>query len=142
VTGAVRPTLGAIAVVLRGDLVLLVRRRNEPDAGLWGYPGGHVEPGESVREAAVRELAEETGVTARDSACLDALDRIGRDGEGRLLYHYLLVAVLCAYEDGEPVAQDDAEEARWVPVADVLSGALEMSLDVDTVLRLALSRQG
>jgi ADP-ribose pyrophosphatase YjhB (NUDIX family) len=135
-----RPKLGAIAVVLRADKVLLVRRRNKPDAGLWGYPGGHVELGETVREAAARELLEETGVVAAPGAYLDALDRITRAGDGSVLFHYLLVAVLCDFREGQAVASDDAEEARWVAVGDVLSGALEMSRDVDTVLRLALAQ--
>ena len=59
-----RPLLGAIAVVVQDGHVLLARRRKEPDAGLWGYPGGHVELGETALAAAARELLEETGVTA------------------------------------------------------------------------------
>ena len=59
-----RPKLGAIAVVVRNDHVLLARRGKEPDAGLWGFPGGHVELGETALQAAVRELREETGVEA------------------------------------------------------------------------------
>jgi len=107
------PRLGAIAVVLRGESVLLVRRGNPPDAGLWGYPGGHVEWGETALEAAARELLEETGVTATPRGYLTNLD-IHRGSEGVVLHHYLLAAVLCDYVDGTPHAADDALEAGWI----------------------------
>ncbi|MGV6850187.1 MAG: NUDIX domain-containing protein, partial [Marinibacterium sp.] len=68
------PRLGALAVVLRDGHVLLARRANPPDAGLWGFPGGHVEPGETGLAAAVRELAEETGVIARPVDYLTNID--------------------------------------------------------------------
>jgi 8-oxo-dGTP diphosphatase len=133
------PRLAALAVTLRGDDVLLVRRRNPPDAGLWGFPGGHVDPGETALTAAARELAEETGVTATPRRYLDNVDLILRDDDGQLRYHFLLAAVLCDYVAGEPVAADDAMEAGWRPVADVLGGALPLSAHVEDVLRLAVA---
>lgn len=133
------PRLAALAVVIRDGHVLLVRRRNPPDAGLWGFPGGHVEPGETALAAAARELAEETGVTARPLAYLDNVDVIERDADGTLRFHFLLAAVLCDYLDGLPVAADDALEAAWVSVDKALSGALPMSGAVDRVIRRALS---
>jgi len=133
-----RPALAVLAVVLHGDQVLLVRRRNPPDAGLWGYPGGHVEAGETALAAAARELAEETSVRADPLGYLANLDTILRDADGRLEHHFFLVAVLCRYRGGTPQAGDDATHAAWVPVAQVLSGALPMSRDVDRVLRRAL----
>lgn len=108
-----RPKLGALAVVPRDGRVLLVARGKEPNRGLWGFPGGHVELGETGLEAAIRELREETGVEARASRYLGNLDVIVRDG-GAVAWHYLLVAVLCDWVSGEPVAADDAEDARWV----------------------------
>lgn len=131
------PRLAALAVVLRDDHVLLVRRKNEPDAGLWGFPGGHVEAGETVGEAAARELKEETGVTCIPRGSLETLDIIQHDSTGGLKYHFLLVAVRCAYESGEPVGADDVHEAKWVPVRDVLMGNLELSADVDIVVAKA-----
>ena len=64
---------GAAAVVLWRGHVLLARRINPPDAGLWGYPGGHVDPGETAFQAAARELLEETSVVATPLALLDTL---------------------------------------------------------------------
>lgn len=121
--------------------MLLVRRRNEPDAGLWGYPGGHVDWGESVHAAALRELLEETSVRAVPIATLTQLDLIGRDDAGDVTHHFLLTAVLCRHEAGEPRPLDDVSDARWIAVEDVLADALDMSRDVDTVLRLALDAE-
>ena len=71
-----RPKLGALAVVVRGKDVLLVQRAKEPDLGLWGYPGGHFEFGETALVAAVRELHEETGVIAEAHSYLTQVDVI------------------------------------------------------------------
>lgn len=134
------PRLAALAVTLRAGRVLLARRRNPPDAGLWGFPGGHVDPGETALDAAARELAEETGVIATPHRYLDNVDLIQRDPAGVLQFHFLLAAVLCDYVSGEPVAADDALEAAWWPVDHVLSGALPLSAHVDTILRGAAAR--
>ncbi|CAM4221885.1 NUDIX hydrolase [Palleronia rufa] len=128
---------GAAAVVIHAGRVLLVRRRNPPDAGLWGYPGGHVDPGESVLDAAARELREETGVVARPLRVLAEL-AVGGGGAPR----FALAMVLCAYRSGTPVAADDATAAAWVPFAEVHDGLRPMSRDVDTVLTLARRAAG
>ena len=133
----VRPTLGAIAVVLNAGRALLVKRAKAPDRGLWGYPGGHVEPGETVCEAAVRELAEETGVQAEAGAVLKTLDLIHRDPAGRLTSHFFLVAVACRYRAGAPVPADDAAAAEWVDFAEIEAGRRPMSAHVAEVLALA-----
>ncbi|SMO98114.1 NUDIX hydrolase [Paracoccus laeviglucosivorans] len=132
------PRLAALAVTLDGDRVLLVQRRNPPDAGLWGFPGGHVEPGETALDAAARELHEETGVTARPLAYLDNIDVIERGADGALRFHFLLAAVLCDYVSGQPAAADDALDAGWVPVTDVFANRLPLSASVADTLRRAL----
>ncbi|MBW0156576.1 NUDIX hydrolase [Sedimentimonas flavescens] len=134
------PRLGVLAVVLRGDSVLLVRRANPPDAGLWGFPGGKVDWGETVEAAALRELAEETGVSADQGQIIASADAISHDDSGAVAFHYHLVAVQCRYRAGEPVAADDALEAAWVEVGQVLARQLPMSRRVDEVLRRALGR--
>ncbi len=134
-TRTVRPTLGAIAVVIRADQVLLVRRRKEPDAGKWGFPGGHVEPGETALAAAARELAEETSVRASPQRYLTNVDVVIHDDAGVLLFHYLLAAVLCRYEAGRPIAADDVSDARWCDIADI--GTLPTSAHVQEVVAMA-----
>lgn len=124
------PRLAALAVTQRDGCVLLVRRRNPPDAGLWGFPGGHVEPGETALQAAARELFEETGVTARPVSYIDNIDVIERDAQGNLRFHFLLAAVRCLYQAGQPAASDDAIEAAWVPLAAVARGELPLSARV------------
>ncbi|WP_112309233.1 NUDIX hydrolase [Pseudogemmobacter bohemicus] len=145
------PRLAALAVVVHQGKVLLVRRRNPPDQGLWGYPGGKVEFGEAVARAAERELAEETGIRARATRPLPGLDIIGpiigpgdgtACGTGRAAWHYYLVPVVCRYLSGVPQAADDADEAAWFPIPDVLARRHPMSADVDAVLRAALHEEG
>lgn len=129
----VRPIVATIATVFKQDHVLLVRRRNPPDAGRWGFPGGKMEPGESIHAAALRELAEETGIRAKAQQVFTAVDAFDHGDDGTLRYHYVLVAVLCEWLDGDPVAGDDALEARWIPMDALHSGALALSRDVAKV---------
>ncbi len=135
------PKVAALAVIVRADQVLLVRRKNEPDAGLWGFPGGHVDLGETALSAAARELKEETSVIGRPLRYLPNVDVIIRDGSGFVTFHFLLAAVLCEYFSGEPKANDDVSEAAWVPIDDVLSRKISCSEHVDEVIRMATSSQ-
>jgi 8-oxo-dGTP diphosphatase len=130
------PIAAAIAVVVRGGRLLLVRRSHKPDAGRWGFPGGKIEPGETVMAAALRELAEETGVAADAVEVLTALDLIRRDGA--TLHHYVLVAVLCRWRHGEGVAASDAHDVAWFDLS-AMAG-LEKSPDVERVAEMALAR--
>jgi len=130
-----RPTAAVIAVLVRDGQVLLVRRANPPDAGLWGFPGGRIEPGETVLQAAARELQEETGVTGEPRDAFHVLDVFDRDEEERLRNHFVLIAVLCEWKSGEPLAAGDALDARWFPLAEVDHGHLPMSQFVDEVAR-------
>ena len=108
---APRPVAAVVAVVWRAGRVLLVRRRNPPNAWTWGFPGGKLQSGEPVLRAAERELREETGLIGRGLRAFDAIDVIA-DGDPPE-YHYVLIAVLVDTEPGEPLAADDVDEAAW-----------------------------
>ncbi len=131
------PIPAVIAVLVHEDRALLVRRANPPDAGLWGFPGGRIELGETVKAAAMRELLEETGIRGDAQEILTSLDILVRSDEGVLQQHYILIAVRCRWLSGLPVAGDDALEARWFPVSDLHSDRIPMSADVAAVARLA-----
>lgn len=134
------PKLGAIAVIVREGRALLVQRGKSPDAGLWGFPGGHVEPGETAMAAAVRELHEETGVRATALEYLTNIDVVRHDAAGAVSAHYLLAAVLCDYVAGTPQAADDARDAAWIDCDIVRAGSLPMSARVREVMELAEAR--
>ena len=108
------PTATAGAVVIRGRQVLLVKRAHEPGKGEWSIPGGRIEPGETIHDAARREVLEECGIEIEVECILGAFDRIVRDADGRVRFHYVLIDVLAAAAGGEPMAGSDAEDCRWV----------------------------
>jgi 8-oxo-dGTP diphosphatase len=131
------PIPAVIAVLVHEGRALLVRRANPPDAGLWGFPGGKIEYGETVKAAALRELLEETGIQAQAQEILTTLDILVRSDHGALQQHYILIAVRCRWLSGLPFAGDDALEARWVPVSDLRPDRITISADVDMIARLA-----
>ena len=104
------PAVGVVC--LRGNEVLLIRRGTPPRMGEWSLPGGRIEPGERVIDAALRELREETGVEARIIGLVDVVDGIFPEA-GR---HYVLIDYVAEWTGGEPVAGDDAAEAVFMTV--------------------------
>lgn len=107
------PLVGVGAIIIEGDRVLLVKRAHPPIQGQWSIPGGVLEVGELVREAAVREAREETGLIVAPGVLLGVYDRILRDVEKRVQYHYVLVDFLCQRVGGELLAASDAAEVQW-----------------------------
>jgi len=136
------PVPAVLAVVVRDGRVLLVRRAKHPDRGLWGFPGGRIEPGETTADAALRELREETGVRASAGDVLTAIDVIDRAADGTLRHHFVLVAVSCRWQSGEGEAADDALEARWFTLDEVRALGASASDQVEALARLAIGRGG
>jgi ADP-ribose pyrophosphatase YjhB (NUDIX family) len=106
------------AVVIHEDRVLLIRRGKEPMRGRWLIPGGTVELGETLQEALVREVAEETGLRVEPRDVVLVFDRIHRD-EGRVSYHYVIVDYACDYVSGTLRAGSDAQDAAFVAEGDL-----------------------
>jgi 8-oxo-dGTP diphosphatase len=107
------PLVGVGAIILDGDRVVLVKRAHPPIQGEWSIPGGVLEVGEMVREAAIREAREETGLIVEPGELLGVFDRILRNPEQRVQYHYVLIDFLCRAVGGELRAASDAAEVRW-----------------------------
>lgn len=107
------PLVGVGAIIIERDRVLLVRRAHPPIQGQWSIPGGVLEVGEMVRDAAVREAREETGLMVEPGELLGVYDRILRDPEQRVQYHYVLIDFLCRPLGGELLAASDAAEVQW-----------------------------
>ena len=108
-----RPIVGVGAVVIKENNVLLIRRGKPPQAGEWSLPGGAQELGETALAATMREISEETGVTAAPIGLIDIVDLIKRDGSNEIEHHYTLIDFAFQWTQGEPMAGDDAVEARF-----------------------------
>jgi 8-oxo-dGTP diphosphatase len=108
------PCLAVGAVVFKDGRVLLVRRGKPPAEGEWAIPGGSVEIGETLQQAAQRELLEETGIVIQAGAPCFIFDVIQTDADGRIRFHYVVIDLLADYVDGYPRAGGDAADARWV----------------------------
>lgn len=132
------PAVGV--VVERPDgKVLLARRANPPAAGLWSVPGGGLEVGETVLEAARREVREETGVECEPVPVFEVVDRVFRDGSGRVQFHYVIIEVLALWRSGEPLPGSDASEVGWFEPEEL--DGLDITHGVPEIVR-ALTRRG
>ena len=119
-----RPVVGVGAIILEGDNVLLVERGKEPLKGVWSIPGGALEVGESLAEGVRREAREELGLAVEVGQLVELFERITRDVEGRVEYHYVLADYLCTVTGGTLRASDDAADARWVSRSELAALAL------------------
>jgi ADP-ribose pyrophosphatase YjhB (NUDIX family) len=135
-----RPLVGVGVVVIKDGRVLLIRRGKPPRAGAWSLPGGRQRLGETVREAARRELREETGIEAVVTELLDVVDSITRDDGGTIAYHYTLVDFLAEWRAGEARAGGDAAEAVWAGIDDL--APYDLWDETQRLIRLGLARSG
>jgi ADP-ribose pyrophosphatase YjhB (NUDIX family) len=115
------PIVSVGGVVIDGDRVLLVKRGQEPLKGQWSLPGGVVEAGEELHAAIAREVREETGLDVAVGPVVAVLDRITRDADGRVEYHYVIIDYACRALGGSLTCASDADDARWVDRSDVVS---------------------
>ena len=133
------PIIGVGAVILneRGEVVL-IRRGKQPRRGEWSIPGGRLEWGETVHEALIREVLEETGLNVEIGGLIDIVDAVTRNAAGEVTRHYVLVDFVTRPLGGELCAASDAAEARWVPFADLSEYALwaETRRIIETALRM------
>ena len=119
-----RPFVGVGVIVFRDQEVLLVKRNKDPNKGHWSIPGGRQMLGETVAEAAQRELLEETGVKVDPLLLVDVVDAIIPDAEGKIKYHYTLVDYMGHWNSGDSRAGDDAQKVRWVHLNELSSYSL------------------
>jgi 8-oxo-dGTP diphosphatase len=109
-----RPIVGVGVMIRDGDKYLLIKRAANPDKGLWSVPGGLVEVGERIQDAAVREALEETCLDVKLVERLGVVDKIEYDESGKVLYHFIIIQYLAEIIGGEMCPMDDALEAQWV----------------------------
>jgi ADP-ribose pyrophosphatase YjhB (NUDIX family) len=134
-----RPIIGVGVVVWHGDRVLLVQRGRPPRQGQWSLPGGAQQLGESLAEAARREVLEETGLTVDLGDVIATVDSIERDPEGRVRYHYTLIDFTAEAHRAELVPGDDAADARWFELHQI--EALGLWSETLRIIELARSRR-
>src|SRR6202162_791654 len=134
------PLVGVGAIIIEDSRVVLVKRLHAPLQAQWSIPGGVLEVGERVREAAIREAREETGLTVEPGELLGVYDRILRNIEKRVQYHYVLIDFLCRRVAGDLAAASDAAEVRWF-TRDELP-ALRLAEDTLDVIRKGFAKLG
>jgi ADP-ribose pyrophosphatase YjhB (NUDIX family) len=128
-----RPFVAVGTIVVRDGRVLLAQRGKEPSYGLWSLPGGAVDLGEPLKIAAARETREECGIEIEITDVLEVVERMVRDSEGRVQFHYVIVDYLARWQSGDLVSSPEVLEARWVapedfPRYDMTRGTAEVVL--------------
>jgi len=131
-----RPIVGVGAVILDGGRVVLVKRRHPPLKGEWSLPGGGVEIGETLEECVVREVREETGLDIEVGPVVEVFDRIDRTADGRIEYHFVIVDYCCRPRSDRLAHGSDAEDVRWVAIADLPD--YKITQKADSVIRKAV----
>jgi 8-oxo-dGTP diphosphatase len=134
------PLVGVGAIIIEDSRVLLVKRAHPPLQAQWSIPGGVLEVGELIREAAIREAREETGLIVEPGELLGVYDRVLRNLEQRVQYHYVLIDFLCRRTGGELQAADDAAEIRWFTREEL--PPLNLAEDTQDVIRKGFAALG
>jgi 8-oxo-dGTP diphosphatase len=134
------PLVGIGAIIIENGRVVLVKRAHPPLQAEWSIPGGVLEVGELVREAAIREAREETGLTVEPGELLGVYDRVLRDANQRVQYHYVLIDFLCRRVAGDLAAASDAVEVRWFAREELPE--LKLAEDTLDVIRKGFAKCG
>src|SRR5215469_15956256 len=113
------PVLAVSAAIIRDGKVLIVRRARPPANGLYTLPGGGVEVGETLVEAVVREVQEETALVVEPVALAGYREAIARDGEGRIERHFVILPFAVRWIAGEPMLNDELAEAAWLDPSEI-----------------------
>lgn len=121
------PQVAVGAIVFKDDKILLVKRDKAPHKDLWAIPGGSVELGETLQEAAEREVLEEIGLNIKAKEPVHTFDLIERDDRGAVRFHYVIVDLSAEYIKGEIRPADDALDARWFAPEDLTHIAISES---------------
>lgn len=108
------PRVAVGAICFQGKRVLLVERNQEPKKGVWTFPGGVVDLGESVTDAVRREVEEECRIVVRPTTLVDAYEHIEFESNQQVKYHYIILEYLVEYISGDLEAGDDVRDARWI----------------------------
>ena len=111
------PRAAASAAIFRDGKILLAQRSKPPLRGIWSLPGGHIEPGEKAHQAALRELHEETGITAEIRGLADVADVILHRDDGSLRAQYVITAFYGVWLTGDAQPQSDCMAVEWVEVS-------------------------
>ena len=135
-----RPIVGVGVVILDADKVLLIKRGKPPRAGTWSLPGGAQESGETLKEAALREIYEETNLKVEIIGLIDIVDSIRRDKKGDAEYHYTLIDFAARVTGGALRAGDDAIDTRWFTLQEIKK--LEIWSETKRIIRMATEQYG
>lgn len=134
-----QPLVGVGSVIWRDDRVLLIRRGQPPKQDEWSLPGGRQELGETVAEAARREVLEETGLEIEVHDVIAVVDLIDRDDDGRIRFHYTLIDLLAEWRAGEARAGDDAAAVVWATLDELAQYTLWS--ETERIIRLSAERR-
>ncbi len=133
-----RPFLAVSAAIVRDGKVLAVRRARKPALNLYTLPGGGVEIGETLHEAVIREVREETGLDVEPVALAGEREVIVRDAQGQVERHFVILCFAARWRAGEPVLNDELDDARWIDPAEI--GNLRTTEGLADIVAAALAR--
>jgi ADP-ribose pyrophosphatase YjhB (NUDIX family) len=114
-----RPYLAVSAAIIRDGKVLVVRRARKPAQNLYTLPGGAVELGETMHDAVMREVREETQLDIEPVALAGQRDVIVRDAQGRIERHFVILCFAARWIAGEPLLNDELDDARWLKAGEL-----------------------